>query len=47
MADESWYQSRGQSFKDELQDAVAWDSSSIPSRWKNANIGFRCVKEAQ
>ncbi len=47
MPDESWYQIRGESFMEELQDAVVWDSSPIPSRWKNPNIGFRCVKAAQ
>jgi serine/threonine-protein kinase len=47
MPDESWYQIRGESFTDQLQDGAVWDWSPVPSRWKNANIGFRCVKEAQ
>jgi formylglycine-generating enzyme required for sulfatase activity len=45
--EDSWYQIRGGSFKEGLQDGLAWDSSTVPSRWKNTNIGFRCVKEAQ
>jgi serine/threonine-protein kinase len=44
MPGESWYQIRGESFVEPLQDAVAWDSSPIPSRYKDVNIGFRCVK---
>src|ERR1017187_1735114 len=47
MPDESWYQIRGESFMEELQDEVLSDSSPIPSRWKNPNIGFRCVKAAR
>jgi serine/threonine-protein kinase len=45
--EDSWYQIRGGSFKEPLQDGLVWDSTTIPSRWKNTNIGFRCVKEAQ
>ena len=44
---ESWYQIRGESFEEPLQDAAVWDSAPIPSRWKDVNIGFRCVKTAQ
>jgi serine/threonine-protein kinase len=46
---ESWYQIRGGSFdfKGGLQSALIWDWTTIPSRWKSNNIGFRCVKDAQ
>jgi hypothetical protein len=45
--EDSWYQIRGGSFKEGLQDGLVWDWTTIPSRWKDTNIGFRCVKEAQ
>jgi serine/threonine-protein kinase len=45
--EDSWYQIRGGSFKEGLQDGLVWDSTTVPSRWKYTNIGFRCVKEAQ
>jgi hypothetical protein len=46
---DSWYQIRGGSFKEKegLQDGLVWDWTTVPARWKNSNIGFRCVKEAQ
>ncbi len=47
--EEPWYTIRGGSFSDEwpkLNDVI-WDSTTVPARWKNANIGFRCVKDAQ
>jgi hypothetical protein len=51
--DEPWYSIRGFSFKEEFKDeehkkqfdAVLWDSSTVPARWKELNIGFRCVKD--
>lgn len=45
--EEPWYTIRGASFSDDLPDNVIWDSTTVPARWKNANIGFRCVKDAQ
>jgi len=46
--EEPWYMIRGQSFKEPALDAdVIWDSSAIPLRWKDMNIGFRCVKDVQ
>ncbi len=46
-ANEPWYYIRGESFNEkELFPSVIWDSSVVPSRWKNANIGFRCVIDA-
>jgi formylglycine-generating enzyme required for sulfatase activity len=44
-ADEPWYQIRGQSFSDPLGQDVIWDSTTVPARWKDANIGFRCAKD--
>ena len=46
-ADEPWYTIRGASFSDDLPNEVLWDSTTVPARWKDANIGFRCVKDAQ
>jgi formylglycine-generating enzyme required for sulfatase activity len=47
--DENWYTIRGQSFAkgEKLDPAVLYDSNSVPQRWKNPNIGFRCVKDAK
>ena len=45
--DEPWYTIRGGSFSDPLVKELIWDATTVPARWKNANIGFRCVKDAQ
>jgi formylglycine-generating enzyme required for sulfatase activity len=45
--DEPWYQIRGLSFSDALVDGAVWDYFSVPARWKDANIGFRCVRDAK
>lgn len=47
--DETWYTIRGQSFAkgEKLDPAVLFDSNTVPARWKNPNIGFRCVKDAR
>jgi len=43
-----WYTIRGGSFDfPQLAPGLVWDSTTVPARWKNANIGFRCVKDAQ
>ena len=47
--EDPWYTIRGGSFSDEwpkLNDVI-WDSTTVPARWKDTNIGFRCVKDAQ
>ena len=44
---DTWYQARGGSYKDSLDESLMWDSAGIPELWKDANIGFRCVKDAQ
>jgi eukaryotic-like serine/threonine-protein kinase len=46
-AEEPWYTIRGASFSDDLPNEVIWDSTTVPARWKDFNIGFRCVKDAQ
>jgi serine/threonine-protein kinase len=47
-ADEPWYSIRGQSFRQTSVSAdVIWDSATVPARWKAADIGFRCVKDAR
>ncbi len=44
--DEPWYTIRGESFQEpQLVDGVIWDSTTVPARWKAANIGFRCVRD--
>jgi formylglycine-generating enzyme required for sulfatase activity len=46
-ADEPWYAIRGQSFRQpSLSADVIWDLATVPARWKAADIGFRCVKDA-
>jgi len=46
-ANDPWYTVRGVSFQDQLFDKVIWDAATVPARWKDLNIGFRCVKDAQ
>jgi eukaryotic-like serine/threonine-protein kinase len=44
--DEPWYQIRGDAFNSkQLDDGALWDSTTVPARWKQPNIGFRCVKD--
>jgi formylglycine-generating enzyme required for sulfatase activity len=45
--DEPWYTIRGVSFSDDLPNEALWDSTTVPARWKDANIGFRCAKDAR
>jgi serine/threonine-protein kinase len=45
-AEDPWYQIRGESFNDPLEQNVIWDFTTVPSRWRAANIGFRCAKDA-
>jgi len=44
---EVWHQARGGSYKEPLVPDLIWDETPIPEQWKAANIGFRCVKDAQ
>jgi eukaryotic-like serine/threonine-protein kinase len=43
-ADEPWYMIRGQSCGEPLLDTVIWESATVPERWKDVYLGFRCVK---
>ena len=47
QADELWYMIRGQSYGEPLLDNVIWDSATVPARWKDRYLGFRCVKDAR
>jgi len=43
-----WYTIRGGGFNfPQLVPDLVWDNGVVPARWKNPNIGFRCVREAQ
>jgi formylglycine-generating enzyme required for sulfatase activity len=44
---DAWYPIRGGSFSYPLDTIAIWDSGSVPGNWKDTNIGFRCVKDAQ
>jgi formylglycine-generating enzyme required for sulfatase activity len=46
-AEEPCYTIRVQSFSDVLDPKVLSDATTVPARWKDFNIGFRCVKDAQ
>jgi len=46
-ATEAWYQIRGGSYLEPLLENVLWDFATVPARYRNLNIGFRCVKEAK
>jgi formylglycine-generating enzyme required for sulfatase activity len=43
-----WYTIRGGGFNGpQLAPALIWDDTAVPARWKNMNLGFRCVRDAQ
>ena len=44
---DAWYQARGASFLEPIQNVSIFDWTPVPELWKNADIGFRCVKDAQ
>jgi serine/threonine-protein kinase len=46
-SDEPWYMIRGGGFDTPLTDALLWDSTTVPARWKAPNLGFRCAKDAR
>jgi formylglycine-generating enzyme required for sulfatase activity len=46
-ADEPWSSIRGGAFNTPIAGAVAFDFGTIPTRYKDATIGFRCAREAQ
>jgi serine/threonine-protein kinase len=45
--DEPWFQMRGSSFNEPVDKVVIWDYYPVPGRWKAADIGFRCAKDAK
>jgi serine/threonine-protein kinase len=43
-AAETWFRIRGEAFNsDKLEEGAIWDSFMVPARWREANLGFRCV----
>jgi len=42
---EFWYQIRGGSYREQLQPGLTWDATTVPARWMDENIGFRCAKD--
>jgi len=47
-ATEPWYEIRGESFKEPAVDKnVIWDGAPVPVRWRDQNIGFRCIRDAR
>jgi eukaryotic-like serine/threonine-protein kinase len=47
-AAELWYEIRGLPFNSpKLTPNVLWDSTAVPARWRDKNLGFRCVREVQ
>jgi len=45
--DEPWYTIRGGGFDTPLTDALLWDFTTVPARWKAPNLGFRCARDAR
>ncbi len=44
---ELWYTTRGGAFNFPWAEFKIWDVAPLPAGWKQPNIGFRCVKDAQ
>jgi hypothetical protein len=44
---EPWLAVRGGSFAEPLQADVIWDHNTVPARWKDPTLGFRCVKDVR
>jgi eukaryotic-like serine/threonine-protein kinase len=44
-ATDPWCAIRGLAYDAPLSDHALWDSASIPARYHNLNIGFRCAKD--
>ena len=44
---ELWYMARGGAFNFPWEELKIWDHAPFPAGWKEPNIGFRCVKDAQ
>jgi len=47
-ASEIWYKTRGQAFNNaKLDEGAIWDSATVPARWYEVNLGFRCVMDVK
>jgi len=45
-AEEPWYMIRGEGFQEPgLAPGAIWDFTTVPSRWRSPDLGFRCVKD--
>lgn len=44
--EDPWYLVRGGAYDNAWSDALLWDFTSVPARWKARNQGFRCAKDA-
>jgi serine/threonine-protein kinase len=44
---ERWYTIRGGSFGEDLADNVMYDATTVPERFRDPSIGFRCVKDVE
>jgi serine/threonine-protein kinase len=45
---DTWYRIRGEAFNyDKLDEGAIWDSGTVPARWHEANLGFRCVMDVK
>ena len=44
---EKWFAIRGESFREPLSNDAIWDFTTVPERWHEDNIGFRCVREVK
>ncbi len=42
---EPWYTIRGIAFDRPLVEGALYDSTTVPARWWDGNIGFRCAKD--
>jgi formylglycine-generating enzyme required for sulfatase activity len=40
-----WYTIRGGSFGEDLADNVMYDATTVPDRFRDPSIGFRCAKD--
>lgn len=42
---EPWYGIRGLAFDSQIEENALYESTTVPARWRGANIGFRCVRD--
>jgi formylglycine-generating enzyme required for sulfatase activity len=46
-AADAWYQLRGGSYLEPIENISIWDWTPAPALWKYTDIGFRCAKDAR